>query len=33
MAFRDDLLEKWMLVKEDKPSSCYTYVDLLANLK
>lgn len=30
---RDDLLEKWMLVKEDKPNSCYTYVDLCGNLK
>ena len=30
---RDDLLAKWMLVKEDKPNSCYTYADLLVNLE
>ena len=30
---RDDLLSKYMLVKADKPNSCYTYVDLIGNLK
>lgn len=30
---RNDLLDKWMMVKEDKPNSCYTYVDFLSNLK
>jgi|LauGreDrversion4_2_1035121.scaffolds.fasta_scaffold116432_3 hypothetical protein len=27
------VLGKTMLVKFDKPSSCYTYVDLLCNLR
>ena len=30
---RDSLLEKWMLVKEDKPNSCYNYFDFCGNLK
>lgn len=29
---REDLLSKRMLVKADKPNSCYTYADLLCNL-
>lgn len=27
------MLEKCMLVKADKPNSCYTYFDMLCNLK
>jgi len=30
---RDNLLSKWMLVKEDKPNSCYHYCDFIGNLK
>lgn len=29
----DRLLSKWMLVSENKPNSCYTYVNLLKDLK
>jgi hypothetical protein len=30
---RESILGKNMLVKFDKPNSCYTYVDLLCNLR
>jgi hypothetical protein len=29
---RTAFLKEWMLVKEDKPNSCYHFVDLLADL-
>jgi hypothetical protein len=29
---RDEILSKHMLVKADKPNSCYIYADLLCNL-
>ena len=28
----NQLLKKWMLVKEDKPNSCYHFDQLLQNL-
>lgn len=30
---RDALLEKYMLVKADKPNSCYTYAGLVCKLR
>lgn len=30
---RNELLEKYMLIKADKPNSCYTYTDYIDNLK
>lgn len=30
---RNELLEKWMFIKSDKPSSCYSYINFLSNLK
>ena len=30
---RNELLDKYMLVKADKPNSCYTFTDYIENLK